>query len=594
MMDNAPENSATKSNAKPWLLGVVVFLAGLLIFWPGVKGEFIYDDHVDIRNVDNVFTPGAWVDLFKTASAQLYRPVKYLSYYLDNVLFGWKPEGWHWQSFIWHALNGVLVFALAKRWGASVIAAMLGGLWFALHPVHAEAVVWISSRASLQSTLGVLLMLFFYDRWRQGEKKGDLAGLLLAGFIGFFSKEDALMVFPVLVLVEFFIYRRDLSTKGAPLSPAFSAARDEGGERNVIFTLLELLKQRAFLVPVILLGMVAVVYVGLRQSMLTGLKQGGWEAGFSGWLATLPVILTTYLQQLVWPDPMCIDQPVDYDEGFGFAFWLSVAVLVILAGVLMMRRKAWAQWQFAIGFFFITLVPVMGIIPINQPRADRFLYLPSVAAAFCVAWVWDWAVKQRRLRMVALTFMVMTLGWFGWRSWDYSKTFLNDRVLWEQVIAVNENSYRGFANLAAIENNAGRPQNGLQLIEQSLAIKPEYPEGWVIKGYSLSMLGKVAEAEAEYRKALVSSPEEARWLFLLADLLERQKRNVEAMELYDRIATVRPAYVEARLSAGVLAATTGQLSKAQGHWEAVLKYDPQNEVARKNLEILAKQKKNVQ
>ncbi|MGV3755634.1 MAG: hypothetical protein ACO1QS_09660, partial [Verrucomicrobiota bacterium] len=208
-MESTPDSSAEKGNQKQWLLCAIVFLAGLLIFWPGAKGEFIYDDHVDIRNVDNVFIPGAWTELFATASAQLYRPVKYLSYHLDNVLFGWKPEGWHWQSFIWHALNGALVFLLAKRWGATAMAAALGGLWFAIHPVHAEAVVWISSRASLQSTTGVLLMLFCYDRWRQSERKGDLAGLLFAAFIGFFSKEDALMVFPVIGLYEVFVRRQN-------------------------------------------------------------------------------------------------------------------------------------------------------------------------------------------------------------------------------------------------------------------------------------------------------------------------------------------------------------------------------------------------
>ena len=582
----APQDKPTEAKAnqgKVWLLGVLVFLAGMLIFFPGAKGDFIYDDHVDIRNVDNVFTPGAWPELFKTASAQLYRPVKYLSYYLDNALFGWKPEGWHWHSYLWHALNGALIFALAGRWGASLLAATLGALWFAIHPIHAEAVVWISSRASLQSTTGVLLMLFFYDRWRQYERKGDLVGLLMAGFIGFFSKEDALMVFPVIVMYEWFLWWGVMGQ--GPLSPR----RGEGDGSPI--EIVSILKQRAFLFPVILLGVIAVVYVGLRQSILTGLSQGAREDGVAGWLSTLPVILTTYLRQLVWPDPMCIDQPVDYSAGFGVVFILSTLVLLTLAGVMMIRKQAWARWQFAIGFFFITLVPVMGLIPINQPRADRFLYLPSVAAALCVAWGWDWAMKQQKLRLVALTFMAMTLGWFGWRSWDYSKTFLTDRDLWEQVISVNERSYRGYANLAAAENNSGRPQNGLELVEHSLAIKDDYPEGWVIKGYSLAMMGKLAEAEVQYRQAIASAPDEPRWLFLLADLLERQQRNAEAMELYERIATVRPAYVEARLSAGFLAATMGQLGKAREHWEAVLKYDPGNETARKNLEIMAKQGK---
>ena len=53
---------------------------------------------------------------------------------------------------------------------------------------------------------------------------------------------------------------------------------------------------------------------------------------------------------------------------------------------------------FALSFFFIALAPVSGLIPINQPRADRFLYLPSVAAALAVGWLWDWA--QARWRTV--------------------------------------------------------------------------------------------------------------------------------------------------------------------------------------------------
>ncbi len=543
------------------LLVLVIFAVGLLIFWPGVEGEFIYDDHVDIRNVDNVFTPGAWPKLFVTASAQLYRPVKYLSYYLDNLWFGWNPTGWHWQSFLWHALNGVFVYALARRFAASAIAAAVGAIWFAIHPVHAEAVVWISSRASLQSTFGVLLLLWCYIRWREAGRKQDFIGLLMAGFIGFFSKEDALMVFPLIAAYEWFIRRQQP---------------------------LDLIKQRAFLLPVFALGLVALVYVVLRQSILTGLKQGGWEAGFTGWISTLPVILVAYLRQLIWPDPLCIDQPVNYATGFGGAFILSSVLLVTLLAGLLVRRESLARWQFAIVFFFVTLIPVMGLIPINQPRADRFVYLPSVATALTIAWAWDGLRAQPRWRTAGLAFMAATLGWFGWRSWDYAKTFQNDRALWEQVIMVNPQSYRGFANLAAAENNDGRADNGLVLIDKALAIKSQYPEGWVIKAFSLSQLGKVPEAEQLYREAIKSAPDEARWLFLLADLLERQKRFEEAMALYEQIVKVRPAYVDARLSAGVLAAQLGKVALAKEHWEAVLQYDPNNATARQNLEILRK------
>jgi tetratricopeptide (TPR) repeat protein len=541
----------------------LVFLAGLLVFLPGTSGNFIYDDTVEIRNVDDVFTPGAWPKLFVTAYSRLYRPVKYLSYYVDNLLFGWRPTGWHWQGCLWHALNGTLVFCLARRLGSSITGAMLGGIWFAVHPIHAEAVVWISARGALQSTLGVLMVLLCYDHWRQRPSGWAGTGMLGGAFIGFFSKEDALMVFPLLALHEWFIRREN------PCA---------------------LLKQKTFLAPVLALGALAVVYMTVRQSLISGLNQGRWAMGITGWLTTLPVILTTYLRQFIWPDPMCIDQPVDYAAGFGAGFWLSVLFLILCAAFLFMRRPAWSRWQFALGFFFVTLIPVMGIIPINQPRADRFLYLPSVAGALAVAWMWDWAGKEPRWRAVCLAFLAASLTWFCWRAWDYSKTFRNETALWENAIAINPASYRSFANLAADANNTNHPQLGLELAEKSIALNPDYIEGWVIKAYSLEKLGRTDEAETLYRRAIERGGEDPRWLYLLADLLQRQKQYPEAERLYDRIAQIRPGYVEARFAAGLLAIEMNEPGKAETHWMAVLQFDPANQQARYNLDLLRRQK----
>ena len=56
------------------LIAALVAVVGFVMFSPALNYEFIYDDHVDVRQVDNVFTPGAWPELFTTTSARLYRP----------------------------------------------------------------------------------------------------------------------------------------------------------------------------------------------------------------------------------------------------------------------------------------------------------------------------------------------------------------------------------------------------------------------------------------------------------------------------------------------------------------------------------------
>jgi tetratricopeptide (TPR) repeat protein len=286
---------------------------------------------------------------------------------------------------------------------------------------------------------------------------------------------------------------------------------------------------------------------------------------------------------------MCVDQSVDYGAGFGLAFWLSVLVLVICVMVLLVRRTAWSHWQFALAFFFIALIPATGIIPINQPRADRFLYLPSVAGALVVGWLWDWA--QPRWRTAGLAFLSASLFWYGWRSWDYSKTFLNETVLWQNVLAVNPKSYRGYADLAANANNNGQPQLALTLVDQALALNPtSYPEGLVIKAYALELLGHLKEAETFYRRAIATGGEDPRWLYLLADLLQRENQLVAAEQTYDRITQLRPNYVEARYAAGILALQMNEPAKAEADIAAVLQADPANPQARAMLELLHRKK----
>jgi hypothetical protein len=542
-----------------WLAMALIFFAGLLVYLPGMSGDFIYDDNIEVRNVDDVFTPGAWPKLFLNAYQRLYRPVKLLSFYVDNALFGWHPLGWHWQSDLWHAGNGVLVFLLARRLNASLFAACISGLWFAIHPIHTEAVVWVNGRGTLMSTFGVLAMLLFYERWRRAPVGWALAGMLTAGFIGFFSKEDALMVFPLIGLYEIFIRREKIPV---------------------------LLVQKSFLTAVLALGGLAAVYVILRQSIISGVKQGNWGGGFSGWISTLPVILVTYLRQLIWPDPMCVDQPVDYTIGFGPVFWLSVLVLAACGCFLFFRRGAWSPWQFALAFFFIALIPVMGLIPINQPRADRFLYLPSVAGALALAWLWDVLAGRLRWRPLYIAFLAASFAWYGWRSWDYSKTFLNETVLWQNALATNPQSYRCYGNLAAIDNNTGHAQQALPLVEKALELNPGYPEGLVVKAYALEMLGRTSEAETYYVQAIAKGGEDPRWLYLLADLLTRDGKPAQAEKYYDRIAELRPNYTEARYAAGILALQMNKPDKAQADMTAVLQADPGNQKARDILQIL--------
>ncbi|MEO1843156.1 MAG: hypothetical protein ABGZ37_02645, partial [Akkermansiaceae bacterium] len=386
------------------LIAALVAVLGFVMFSPALNYEFIYDDHVDVRQVDNVFTPGAWPELFTTTSARLYRPFKYLSYYLDNKLFGWDSKGFHLTNCLLHAAICALLYGVLLRMRITWMGAGLAALFFAIHPTHTEVVAWVSTRASLLSTLAVLGMAWFYMGWRRDGRKSDLLGLALCGFLGFFSKEDALMILPLLVAMEWLL--------------------NPGGLR------LRNLLRRPFVVPVVILSVIAVSYVGIRQSLISGLEQGD-GAGLLSVLASLPVLMIRYFGLTLFPAGMSIDQYVDYESGFGLKFWLCLLALLPILAVFFIRRPEMNKWKFAIAWFFIFMFPVMGLIPINQPFADRFLYLPGIAFCIAIGFGWDaLAHRSPATRKGFATAYGVLLGIFFIMTVSYLPVWRNEFSLW--------------------------------------------------------------------------------------------------------------------------------------------------------------------
>src|SRR5207247_530445 len=72
--------------------------------------------------------------------AGLWRPLRTLSFSLDRAVFGAAAWGPHLVNVLLHGAATALVFAFLRRVGASVVAALLGALLYALHPAQLESV----------------------------------------------------------------------------------------------------------------------------------------------------------------------------------------------------------------------------------------------------------------------------------------------------------------------------------------------------------------------------------------------------------------------------------------------------------------------
>ena len=122
-----------------------------------------------------------------------YRPVATLTSMVDHRLGIDPRHAGHAQNILWHAATSFLVLLLARRW-LPPVAALVAGLFFAVHPAATEATVSIGYREDAMVALFLVSSLLLTWRGKLGERVLALVVYALA----LFTKENAI-VFPALL-----------------------------------------------------------------------------------------------------------------------------------------------------------------------------------------------------------------------------------------------------------------------------------------------------------------------------------------------------------------------------------------------------------
>ena len=132
-----------------------LLLLSLVTFWPAVDGRFQWRDDRAVSNNRALALPGGlsyvWADRWTDAGTYPYRPYAPVAFTADWAAYRLgghdasgapTPTAYHVVSVVAHALAAVLVWLALRE--LAVPAAWLVAAVFALHPVNAEAVSWVS------------------------------------------------------------------------------------------------------------------------------------------------------------------------------------------------------------------------------------------------------------------------------------------------------------------------------------------------------------------------------------------------------------------------------------------------------------------
>ena len=186
------------------LLGIVFLALTLFAFGPSLFGEFVFwdDDLLVFENpVVQVMTPWTLGKIFTMYDPELYIPLTFFTYQINYLIGGMSPFVYHLTNIVLNAGNALLVtgiaYLLLKR---NRTAALLTGLLFAVHPLHTEAVAWISARKDILSAFFFLIATLLFLLHEEHPTRKRYTGMLIAFLCALLSKVIA-VTFPVVMLV---------------------------------------------------------------------------------------------------------------------------------------------------------------------------------------------------------------------------------------------------------------------------------------------------------------------------------------------------------------------------------------------------------
>ena len=555
-----------KFNKYHLIIFIILILVGLAIYANSLGNDVFWDDDDFLFN--NVFVK---------------EPAKYWTYYFtDNVIAGagvisdyWRPlllsvyslewhfweqdflPGYHFVSVLWHILNACLLFYFLSRLAGlfkKKSVAFLAALIFLIHPLQTEAVDYVSSLGDMLNVFFVLVGLIFYIKAEQyfhtfqpeadpplAEKYESIIKLNLfkAWFfysaavfcyiLGLLSKETAIIMLGLLILVEFYLWRA------------------QNRQQNF----LKFLKNASLkLLPFF---SVALIYFILRATVLNFRSTFNlyadqinfYSQNFFWRLFTFFKALTIYLRLLLFPVGLHMERTADVADAY--FDWSVIFGLIIFILSVWLAARCWKNkphYTFAIAWFYIALAPVSGIIiPVNAPIYEHWLYLPMVGFWLLLIFAAsDLQKKWNRARPALLLLLLIFLIFFSAQTIRQNRIWRDPITFYKNVIKYNDQQLRVWNNLGMeYADKKMLPQaiiaylRAIALDTENISAPPHHNLAGTYKEQ-----GRAADAEREYLRAIQIDKEFIYSYYGLVGLYVNSGRPERALEVMQTARQVFP------------------------------------------------------
>ena len=538
------------------ILYIILAVISFGIYANSLNNEFVFDDESvivgytplqELSSIPKFFTAE---EGFHKVIGMYYRPIVSTTYALDYAIWGLKPSGFHLTNVIIHTIASLILFLiLMKLFGDyeyGQISSFLGTLIFAVHPIHTEAVSWVSGRTDSLATLFIFLSFLFYIKYRDGENNKYLLISLFAYLLALLSKEMAVTL-PVIIILFDFIYRKkDFKwIKKNILSYVYFA----------VLTILFILARFYVLRDVV--DRTNYFYFHGKDSMTV----------FYSMIQTIPV----YFRLLFVPINLLYHYNGVIPDSSSFTDMralFSLIFLVILIFVAVITYKKQNVISFSISFFLISLFPVMNIVPTMNFMAERFLYITSFLVSLLIAYYFSVYLNNKNKNII-ISISVIVILLFGYLTFQRNFDWKTNETLYSTAEGIDGNVL--LVNAGNIFANKQNYAEAEKRYKRAIEIR----DNSVLAHHNLGLIylirGSLDSAEIQIKKGLAIDSLAPDGYLQLSNIYQQQGRIREAISMLEKLQTFSPDY---RNSADLLASMRMQFNGNQSGPDDGKSYNP--------------------
>ena len=566
----------TRKIYSDWLIFLLLALTTVGVYCQSLEIPFVYDDHayiVDngfIKNIANLKSLVDRDEYFSGTGKPRYRPVSALLYFGGYWAWGLNPLGYHIAKILLHLLNGWLIFLFFKILLKDTVKPFCITLLFLLAPFQTEAVNCISFNDDMLACLFLLMALIASAKYLMRSKNGYYWITLVSYSLGLLSKETALIFIPLLLLKGYCF-----PVKKSELDSKISTGRSLG-------------------VGVIL---VTALYLIIRFIIFTGSEQLTIDHPWiMDRIILIARVLLRYIGILILPLKLTIDYSLPLNLlPFQMFYWLVLGIVTCLLIISIRFSLVSKKILWGVGWFFLSLLPVIHLIAGPRILAEHYLYIASIG------WFWIWIFiieflagriaeylkidlsRKRKSYLIMILFVLPLSISFALLSWNRNRDWLTEKKLWEEALLISPQSITALNNLGksygeegdydrarkeydkvlALEPSSekaattyvnisnsfiarGEYEKALEMVEKALLLKRDSLLAHRQKGYILFLKKDHQGSRDELLEALKINPYDYRSYNLLGCIMGDRKRWSEAEKYFRKSIRLNPGYIEAQ------------------------------------------------